>query len=95
MHAYFRGAKDLKLGLSLGVGIDQNTKVKFLPCISLLIGRRDRFIINGGAAIGKQNDLSAVQDINYLNKNAITPAYTESIVVGWHLGISYNLTSVK
>ena len=92
LHSYYRFAKAINVSLTLGVGIDQNTQVKVMPGLSLILGTKERFIINGGAAIGKSKDLSIVQDANHLYKEKTEPVYTESYKVKVFLGISYNLS---
>jgi len=95
IHAYWRTACNMNLSFTAGVGIDQNTQVKFMPGISLILGRNERLIINGGFAIGKQKVLSNVQDENHLYKEKVDPVYTETFKKGWFLGISYNLSKPK
>jgi hypothetical protein len=92
MHAYWRNAANINVGLSLGVGIDQNTQVKIMPGISILLGRKERFIINGGMVIGKIKELSNVQDVNHLYKEKVEPVYIDSYKIGCFVGISYNLS---
>ena len=92
MHAYLRNGKGLNGSLTLGVGIDQNTQVKILPGISLLLGQKQRFVINFGAAIGKCKELSIVQDEKHLYAEKEEPIYTEPYLVKGFIGISYNLS---
>jgi hypothetical protein len=40
------------------IDIDQNTQVKIMPGFSILPGREERFIINGGAVSGTQGFFS-------------------------------------
>lgn len=95
MHAYCRNAANINVGLSLGIGIDQNIQVKIMPGISILLGRKERFIINGGMVIGKVKELSNVQDVNHLYKEKVEPVYTDSYKIGYFVGISYNLSKWK
>lgn len=91
MHVYWRVARNINGCLTLGVGIDQNTQVKIMPGIGLLLGRKERFIISGGTIIGKSKDLSPIQDKNILYKEKTEPIYSEPYKIGWYAGISYNL----
>ena len=91
MHAYWRSASNINVSLSFGVGIDQNTQLKIMPGISILMGRKERFIINGGLVMGKIKDLSKVQDLKHLYNENIEPIYSDSYKAGYFVGISYNL----
>lgn len=92
MHVYWRNAGYCNGGLSLGVGLDQNAQVKIMPGFNLIIGRKQRFILNGGLAFGKMKDLSPIQSESHLYKTITNPIYSESYSFGWFGGISYNLT---
>lgn len=92
MHVYCRRACDFNMAFTLGVGVDQDMQTKFMPGFSLLLGRNERFIINGGMAIGLADDLSKVQDPNRLYPKQVDPVYTKSYEIGYFFGISYNLS---
>lgn len=92
MHAYWRNARNINVGLTLGVGIDQNTQVKMMPGFSLILGRKERFIFNGGVVIGKCKELSIIQNETHLYNISTEPIYSEPYKIGWFGGISYNLT---
>ncbi|MGD0591851.1 MAG: hypothetical protein ABSA44_13800 [Bacteroidota bacterium] len=92
MHAYWRTACNFNGGIVLGLGVDQNTQVKIMPGVSLMLGRKERFIINGGMVIGKSKELSNIQDENHLYKVKTDPLYSEPYKIGWFVGISYNLS---
>ena len=91
MHTYWRTHKDFNVALSLGVGIDQNTQVKIMPGLSLIVGRKERLVINAGFAFGKVKQLSKEQDTERLYSSKIDPIYSEPYKLGWSVGISYNL----
>ena len=91
MHVYWRCNKEVNIGGSLGVGIDQNTQTKIMPGICLMLGRKNRFILNAGAAIGKYKELSNIHYTDYLYKSKVDIIYSEPYKVGWYIGLSYNL----
>ena len=95
MHTYWRTHWDFNVALTLGVGIDQNTQVKIMPGISLIVGRKERLVINGGFAFGKVKQLSKVQDTERLYSSKVEPIYSEPYKLGWSVGISYNLFKSK
>lgn len=92
MHAYWRNVCNINCGISFGLSVDQNTQVKIMPGLSLILGRKERFIINGGLAIGKCKELSPVQNINHLYKTKVEPIYSEPYKFGWFIGLSYNVS---
>lgn len=95
IHTYIRSGRSVNMSLSLGLGIDQNTQFKVMPGLSLILGKKERFIISGGASIGKIKDIAFSTSSNQLFRQKIEPIYTESYKMGWYLGISYNLAQLK
>jgi len=91
MHAYWRNACNFNGAIALGLGIDQNTQVKIMPGLSIILGRKERFIFNGGLVIGKSKQLSSVQDESHLYKDKTDPIFFEQYKIGWFCGVSYNL----
>lgn len=91
MHAYFRRSTSCNYSLTLGVGVDQNAKLRYMPGVSFWFGRKERFILNLGAVVGKVNVLSNVEDTTRLYKVIEEPRYSEPYKVGWYVGLSYNL----
>ncbi|MEI8273939.1 MAG: hypothetical protein WCG08_15090 [Paludibacter sp.] len=92
MHAYKRSNSDCKLGLALGIGIDQNIQTKVMFGGSLMLGKKERFIINLGCSISKTKELSNIYYIDHLYKDRVDITYSEPFKTGWFLGISYNLS---
>jgi hypothetical protein len=91
MHAYWRNSCNINGGILFGLAVDQNTQVRIMSGLSLILGRKERFIINGGMAFGKCKELSTVQDMNHLYKAKVDPVYSDTYRFGWFLGLSYNV----
>lgn len=91
MHAYFRVSCDFNVAANIGLGIDQNTDLKILSGLSLILGKKQRFIINGGCAVGKVSVLSPYLDESRIYNSVNEPVYVEEFKIGWFVGISYNL----
>jgi hypothetical protein len=96
MHGYFRSGRNINIGPILGLGIDQYSKLKYMPGVSIMLGNKERFIFNGGLALGKVKRLSLNQSIDCLYIQKVEKIdYSELFKIGWFVGISYNLNSEK
>ncbi len=92
MHCYYRFNTVFNVGLSLGIGIDQNTQTKILPGFSIFLGRKNRFILNSGFSIGKAKGISKILYTDHIYTNKIDIGYSEPYDIGWHVGLSYNIS---
>lgn len=94
-HAYFRWSKYVNMGINFGVGIMQDQNVNYLFGGSLMFGKEQRLILNGGLTGGYVNRLSDLLEENkFYSKLPIQDdIYVKSFQFGWYAGISYNLTN--
>ncbi len=95
MHLYWRNGRGINGSLTLGLGIDNNTDFRIMPGLSLIVGKKERFIFSGGAVFGKNKYLSPIFDKEIIYTDKIDPVYVEQNKIGLYFGISYNLFKTK
>lgn len=80
-HYYFRNLRDMKLGFSLGIALED--KPIYMAGLSLLLGKKQRIVITGGIAYGKVARFDSFDADN----NAVTrDVYKQK----YFLGVSWN-----
>lgn len=90
-HFYTRFARRFNLALSPGFSFNTDSRVNYLLGGSILMGKEQRFIINGGIAFGKVLRISDIYEVGDLIDTNITEVPTkEKWNRGWYLGVSYN-----
>lgn len=94
-HASRRNTSDFALGFSLGTSF--NTDFSFnsvFPGISLLMGKRNKFILTAGPSFRLVNELKANYSEGMQMNNTIADEdlLTKNFKIGGFIGISYNLT---
>ena len=94
-HASFRNTSDFALGFSLGTSF--NTDFSFnsiFPGISLLMGKRNKFILTAGPSFRLVDELKSnyKEEMQLNNTIADEDLLTKNFKIGAFVGISYNLT---
>lgn len=93
-HVYWRWWKNINIGFNMGVGILQDQSVTYMVGGSLMFGRQQRFILNGGYTFGYvSRKADFVEENKFYIQIPGSPNVTNKRVSdGWYAGISYNLT---
>lgn len=101
MHFYTRTGSLMNYGGTFGFMLNTRAEFNYLLGGSLILGQKQRFIINGGAAFGQVNRLNpkysmsktyAESEFGQVSDSQLTIKKWE---VGYFLGISYNLGNIK
>nr|WP_298923035.1 hypothetical protein [uncultured Allomuricauda sp.] len=101
VHTSFRNSRWVRPSLSFGAVFigDQNPKVQLLTGVGLVLGKKQRIIINYGLAMGSvsklSNGLLADGTTEYEFTSDDTIPKTERFSFGQFFGITYNLSKVK
>ncbi|MDZ4713328.1 MAG: hypothetical protein SGI89_13535 [bacterium] len=90
-HGYCRTGKDVNIGFNVGVGVTSDENVQYLAGLSLLIGKKQRIILNGGGTIGKVNRLSSLVTEGQKYKEIPVVDYNiKEYKISWYGGVTYN-----
>jgi len=94
MHVTYRVTCQWNVGLNFGVGLDvyNNQSLKFLSGASIIIGKHQRFILNGGVAIGPVDRLSSDLEIEKTYPTSPKITTVKVIDFGFFAGITFNIT---
>ena len=101
VHTSFRSARWVRPTLSFGAVFigDQNPKVQLLTGIGLVLGKKQRIILNYGLAMGSvskiSNGLVADGTTEYEFTSEDNIPQTERFSFGQFFGITYNLSKVR
>ncbi|MEO8446403.1 MAG: hypothetical protein ABI528_02850 [bacterium] len=91
VHGYWRTGKVVNFGFNAGAGVSSNENLQYLFGLSLLIGTKQRIVLNGGLTGGKVNRLSSVVTEGKLYKEIpITDYNLKDFHFSWYGGITYN-----
>jgi|GEM_PF-6127929 len=91
-HARYRVCKDFSGGISTGVMLDTDTRLRYLLGGSLFLGRSNRFVLSGGLAIGNVARLSAVNPEKSVLAAGSEIQTIDKLKTGAYMGLSIDLT---
>ncbi|SEI40371.1 hypothetical protein SAMN05216327_101276 [Dyadobacter sp. SG02] len=95
-HVYWRTScwkGGLNPGVSIGAGLTTKGRPLYLLGASVMIGRRQRIVLNGGAAVGTRKELSLRYDTtsNYFPSDPAEDfTYVDRTRVSWFAGLTFN-----
>ncbi len=94
MHVTYRVSCQWNAGLNFGIGLDvyNNQSLKFLSGGSIILGKHQRFILNGGVAIGLVDRLSSDLEIDKTYPTSPKITTVKVIDFGFYAGITFNIT---
>lgn len=94
MHATWRTPCHVNFGANLGIGVDlyNSQALRYLAGGSVIFGKNQRFILNGGLSVGQVDRLSSALEIDKIYDTNPTISTVKLIDVGWYIGITYNIT---
>jgi hypothetical protein len=93
LHAHYRSARSVTVGLAMGAMVDDSKRPRYLAGGSILIGRQQRLIANLGLAYGKVNLLSNTQKVGDFLPKETRIATVERYRFGFFAGLSFNLSN--
>ncbi len=90
VHFYIRNSRTVNYGVSLGATINTQQTLRYLLGASLLVGRKQRVSLSGGAAFGKVKRLATGLQEGQVYTGDASTAFREVNEVGYFFGLSYN-----
>lgn len=93
-HFYYKFSTIINVGVNLGIGVIQDQTVSYMFGGSLMFGKKQRFVLNVGTALGSVARLSSLikQDGFYLDIPLSNNLTVKKWEAKFYAGISYNLT---
>jgi hypothetical protein len=95
MHVYFRSGGYLNGSLHLGAAISTQQRAVLMTGVSLIIGRQQRFCINGGIAFSTVKRLAAPYSIGDVYEASGDVPLVDRYLAGACFGFTYNLSKPK
>jgi hypothetical protein len=95
MHIYLRSGALVNGSLSLGAAVSLDQRAVLIAGGSLLLGRQQRFCINGGMAFSNVKRLAAPYSIGDAYEASGDVPLVEQYLSGFVFGFSYNLSKPK
>ncbi len=90
VHFYIRNGRTVNFGVSLGATINTQQTLRYLLGASLLVGRKQRVSLSGGAAFGKVKRLATGLQEGQIYAGDASTAFREVNEIGYFFGLSYN-----
>jgi hypothetical protein len=100
LNGYLRTSATIKVGGSFGLGVSANGRFRMYFGPSLIIGRKERVVITGGASFGAISRLADGYEVGdaFLNNSSLpteVPMVLDQYKLGGYVGIGFNLTGKK
>ena len=94
-HIYIRtGSKIATPTLSVGLGFDQDQKIRYLGGAGVILGRQQRFIFSGGFVAGQVERLhSQLQGRPFYDGTQVSSTTSRVWEMGGFFGVTFNLTA--
>jgi hypothetical protein len=90
-HIYWRCFENINLGLNIGAGVSNDEIVHYFLGGSIMLGKKQRVVLNGGATIGRVNRLSdLIEENKEYDELPVEDFNIKTYKPGWYFSISYN-----
>ena len=90
-HIYWRCFENINLGLNIGAGVSNDEIVHYFLGGSIMLGKKQRVVLNGGATIGRVNRLSdLIEENKQYDELPVEDFNIKTYKPGWYFSISYN-----
>ncbi len=98
MHLYWRANAWLGIGANIGIGLRNgvSTNIQFLGGASLIIGREQRFLLNGGVIVGTVKRIDDYYETHHVYETTSnTVPLIDKTKFSWYVGLTYSLGTRK
>lgn len=90
-HVYWRCFENINLGFNIGAGVSNDEIVHYFLGGSLMLGKKQRVVLNGGATIGRVNRLSdLIVEKKEYDELPVQDFNIKTYKTGWYFSVSYN-----